>query len=117
MLDPRIYRTSLIVVAVAVIVVAFSLGNQPSPLTATLLPDAFNGATAYATMGSLAAQYPDRRPGSSGDRSIAAYVAQAFSGDGLQVQRSVFSAQTVDGHRDDRDGHRDARRASTRARS
>ena len=97
MLDPRIYRTGLIVVAVAVIVVAFSLGNQPGPLTATLTPDAFNGGTAYATMGTLAAQYPDRRPGSSGDEGIASSVVQSFVGDGLQVQRSTFRAQTVDG--------------------
>jgi Peptidase family M28 len=97
MLDPRIYRTSLIVVAVAVIVVAFSLGSQPTSLTATLVPDAFNGGTAYATMGSLASQYPARPPGSSGDEGVASYVAQAFGGDGLQVQRHVFQAQTVDG--------------------
>lgn len=97
MLDPRIYRTGLIVVAVVVIVVAFSLGNQPPPLMATLVPDAFNGGTAYATMGSLAAQYPDRRPGSYGDEDIASSVVQAFGQDGLQVQRSTFRAQTVDG--------------------
>jgi hypothetical protein len=100
MLDPRIYRTGLIVVAVAVIVVAFSFDNQASPLNATLTPDAFNGSTAYATMGNLAAQYPSRRPGSEADTSIANYVEQSFRQDGLQVQRSVFSAQTVDGPRE-----------------
>jgi hypothetical protein len=99
MLDPRIYRTGLIVVAVAVIVVAFSLGNQPGPLTATLVPDAFNGGTAYATMGSLAKQFPNRRPGSDGDNGIADDVANAFSRDGLEVQRSVSGAQTIDGSR------------------
>ena len=100
MLDPRIYRTSLIVVALAVIVVAFSLGNQASPLTATLTPDAFNGATAYTAMGSLAAQYPNRRPGSEADGSIATYVQRLFEADGLQVQRTAFNAQTVDGPRE-----------------
>jgi hypothetical protein len=99
MLDPRIYRTGLIVVALAVIVVAFSLGNQPGPLTATLVPDAFNGGTAYATMGSLATQFPNRRPGSDGDNGIADDVANAFSRDGLEVQRSVSGAQTIDGSR------------------
>ncbi len=97
MLDPRIYRTGLIVVAVVVIVVAFSLGNQASPLSATLVPDAFNGGTAYATMGSLAAQYPERRPGSIGDEDLASYIGQTLGRDGLQVQRSSFNAQTVDG--------------------
>jgi len=100
MLDPRIYRTGLIVVAVAVIVVAFSLDNQAGPLNATLTPDAFNGGTAYATMASLAKQYPDRRPGSEADTSIANYVQQSFKQAGLQVQHTVFNAQTVDGPRE-----------------
>ena len=99
MLDPRIYRTGLIVVALAVIVVAFSLGNQQSPLNANLVPDAFNGSTAYATMGNLAAQYPLRRPGSDADNQIADDVASALRQDGLQVQRTAFSAQTIDGPR------------------
>ncbi len=99
MLDPRIYRTGLIVVAVAVIVVAFSLGSQPGPLSANLVPDAFNGGTAYATMGSLAKQFPVRRPGDDGDNAIADDVAGAFSRDGLAVQRSTFNAQTIDGRR------------------
>ena len=99
MLDPRIYRTGLIVVAVAVIVVAFSLGNQANPLNATLVPDAFNGGTAYATMQSLAKQFPVRPPGSVGDNGIADDVASAFSRDGLQVQRSTSGAQTIDGSR------------------
>jgi Zn-dependent M28 family amino/carboxypeptidase len=99
MLDPRIYRTSLLVVAVAVIIVAFSLGNQATGLNATLVPDAFNGGTAYATMGSLATQFPARSPGSNGDNAVADDVANAFSKDGLEVQRSVFNAQTIDGVR------------------
>ena len=99
MLDPRIYRTSLVVVALAVIVVAFSLGGQLPPLNATLVPDAFNGSTAYATMNSLAAQFPVRRPGDAGDNAIADDVARAFGRDGLQVQRSTFNAQTIDGSR------------------
>jgi hypothetical protein len=87
------------VVVVAVIVVAFSLGNQPSPLTATLVPDAFDGSTAYATMQSLARQYPDRPPGSAADGAIADYVARTLTHDGFLVHRSVFQAQTVDGSR------------------
>ena len=99
MLDPRIYRTGLMVVVFTVIVVAFSLGNQPSPLSATLVPDAFNGAAAYGTMQSLAGQYPDRPPGFEADAGIADYVAGALSHAGFQVQRSEFQAQTVDGAR------------------
>ncbi len=87
------------VVVFTVIVVAFSLGNQPSPLSATLVPDAFNGAAAYGTMQSLAGRYPDRPPGSEADAQIADYVAGTLSHAGFQVQRSEFQAPTVDGTR------------------
>ncbi len=87
------------VVVVAVIVVAFSLGNQANPLSATLVPDAFNGDTAYSTMQSLTHRYPDRLPGSPGDNAIADHVARSLSSDGFVVQRDVFGAQTVDGSR------------------
>src|ERR1700733_2353038 len=99
MLDPRIYRTGLMVVVVAVIVVAFSLGNQAAPLTATLVPDAFNGSNAYSTMQTLATEYPSRPPGSDADNQVADYVAGALNGDGFLVHRSHFTAQTVDGAR------------------
>ncbi len=99
MLDPRIYRTGLMVVVVTVIVVAFSLGNQATPPSATLVPDAFNGGAAYGTMQSLARQYPDRPPGSAADAKIADYVAGTLGHDGFAVQRSAFRAQTVDGPR------------------
>ena len=65
MLDPRIYRTSLLAVAVAVIVLAFSLTNQHGAARSTLAPDAFNGQNAYATMNKLATTFPNRRAGSS----------------------------------------------------
>lgn len=99
MLDPRIYRTGLMVVVFAVIVVAFSLGNQPAPLTATLVPDAFDGQSAYSAMQALAREYPNRPPGSTADNHLADYVRRALSGDGFLVRRSVFTAQTVNGPR------------------
>lgn len=99
MLDPRIYRTSLIVVAVAVIVVAFSFGSQKGPMSTTLVPDAFSGSTAYTTMGALAAGFPDRRPGSAGDQGVANAVARAFTADGLAVRRTEATVHTLDGPR------------------
>jgi hypothetical protein len=99
MLDPRIYRTGLMVVVVTVIVVAFSLGNQAGPLSTPLVPDAFDGNAAYATMQSLARQYPNRPPGSDADNQIADFVAGRLSHAGFLVRRGTFSAQTVDGPR------------------
>src|SRR5437764_1389921 len=89
----------MIIVALALIVVAFSLGSQPEPLAAPLVPDAFNGSGAYATMSSLATRFPDRTPGSAGDNHVADYLAAALRGDGLLLHRSAFTAQTVDGPR------------------
>ena len=99
MLDPRIYRNALMIVVLALIVLAFSLDSQASPMNAKLVPDAFNGSNAYGIMTSLAARIPGRRPGSDGDNGVANYVANALKRDGFQVSRSVFTAQTTDGAR------------------
>lgn len=87
------------VVVVAVIVGAFSFANQPAPLTASLVPDAFNGQNAYTTMQTLAAQYPSRPPGSAADTDVADYVQGSLSQDGFLVNRTHFTAQTIDGPR------------------
>ena len=99
MLDPRIYRTGFVAVALAVVVVAFSLLDQQGPLSASLAPDAFTGQNAYTTMGSLAHDDPDRRPGSTGDLDVASYVSAKLASYGYQVDRHLFSGRTVDGKR------------------
>ncbi len=99
MLDPRIYRTGLIGVALAAIIVAFSFGSQQGSLTTNLAPDAFNGGDAYSLMTRLAARYPDRRPGSAGDRALGRYVAGQLRHDGFSVSTDRFSGATVDGRR------------------
>jgi hypothetical protein len=98
-LDPRIYRTGLVAVVLAVIVLAFSLENQQGPMTTTLSSEAFNGGHAYATMNRLAEKYPNRRPGSTADDAIASQVGKLMSRNGFFVSRSEFSAQTADGRR------------------
>jgi hypothetical protein len=98
-LDPRIYRTGMVAVVLAVIVLAFSLENQQGPMTTTLSSEAFNGGHAYATMNRLAEKYPNRRPGSTADDAIASQVGKLMSRNGFFVSRSEFSAQTADGRR------------------
>ncbi|MEA2159866.1 MAG: hypothetical protein QOD66_2246 [Solirubrobacteraceae bacterium] len=99
MLDPRIYRTGFVAVALAVVVVAFSLLDQQGPLTASLAPDAFNGQGAYSTMATLARNNPGRRPGSTGDEDVASFVSAKLRQYGYQVDKHLFSARTVDGKR------------------
>ena len=78
MLDPRIYRTGLVVVALGLLVLAFSLENQQGALASSLAPDAFNGQNVLSTMDRMATGYPDRPPGSTGDRDLASQVAGSF---------------------------------------
>jgi hypothetical protein len=99
MLDPRIYRMALLPVVLAVIVVAFSLGDQQGPASTNLAPDAFSGQNAFTTMNRLAASYPYRRPGSIGDNDLAGYVARQLGRSGFHVSTDVFRGKTVDGTR------------------
>jgi hypothetical protein len=99
MLDPRIYRTGIIAVALAVIVFAFSLETQPGGPGSTLAPDAFNPQNAQSTLSSLLRAAPDRRPGSSGDARVADDVAGALRGLGYSITRDTFTAATPEGRR------------------
>lgn len=99
MLDPRIYRMALLPVVLAVIVLAFSLSDQQGPLGTNLAPDAYNGQNAYATMNRFAADYPQRRPGSTGDDALASDVAGQLRARSFHVSTDVFRAKTIDGTR------------------
>ena len=54
MLDPRIYRMGLLPVVLAVIVLAFSLGDQQGALGTNLAPDAYSGGYAYSQLQTMA---------------------------------------------------------------
>jgi hypothetical protein len=99
MLDPRIYRTGLIVAALALVVLAFSLRDQQAALSPTLAPEAFSGQNVYSEMTSIAASDPTRRPGSDGDSALAAQVAVAFKRNGFAPSTDTFTGRTVDGTR------------------
>ncbi|HEV7585328.1 MAG TPA: M28 family peptidase [Solirubrobacteraceae bacterium] len=105
MLNGRLYRTGLLPVVFALAIAAFSLTGRPRPLTARLAPDAFQGSRALAELRTLAAAYPDRRPGGAGDERLAGTIAHTLealggsAGGGFTVQAHRFSGQTVDGER------------------
>jgi hypothetical protein len=99
MLDPRIYRTGLMAVALAVIVFAFSLDSQPSGLGTTLAPDAFNPQNALTAWNTLARQFPDRAPGGRADGQMAGSVATSLAKLGYTVNQDSFSAATAGGRK------------------
>ena len=115
MLDPRIYRAGLIVAALGLIVLAFSLANQPGGSRATLAPGAFDGHATYASMKTLYGKYPSRAPGSRSDDLLGHWIAGTLGSksDGFSVRRDRFTARTVDGNRrlDRRDRHAPGHRA------
>jgi hypothetical protein len=105
MLNGRLYRASFAPFLIALAVAAFSLTARPLPLTSTLAPDAFQGEQALAELKSLAAEFPNRRPGSPGDEALGARIAKTLEGlgsagkGGFQVSVRHFEAQTIDGER------------------
>jgi hypothetical protein len=103
MVDIRIYRALLALVAFAVIVFAFSLQSQPRAVT-TAPPSGQFFSGAYSTMkDTLASAYQDRAPGSEADRNLATFVEQQLSGHGsaaihgFTVQTENYTAKTANG--------------------
>ncbi len=106
MLDPRLYRAAFAPLLLAAVVAAFSLVDRPRPIQTTLAPDVFDGPHAFATLRSLAAEFPARRPGSAGDERLARLVALRLrssfcEGGGAceAVRLHRFDARTIDGQR------------------
>ena len=108
MLDVRVYRAAFLPALVALFVVAFSLTDRPAGVSSRLAADAFDGVRAYGpsdpprrdSLRELADAYPHRRPGSPGDRALAARVAGVFRANGLRVQTGTVRGRTADGPTD-----------------
>jgi hypothetical protein len=101
MLDPRIYRMSLLLPALALLVLAFSLTGEPGARQSSLAPVAFDGANVAHTARMLQGEYPQRSPGSQADRNLAAAVAARLraSAVGFSVTRDADVAATAGGNR------------------
>ncbi len=99
MLDPRIYRTGLVMVAFALVVFAFSLENAPGGDTGGPGGGSFSGTGAMGTLTGWESSEPDHGPGSPGDEAVAQSVAASLSRDGFSVAQSVLTARTAAGTR------------------
>jgi hypothetical protein len=106
MLNGRIYRVACLPLLLALVVAGVSFSDRPGPITSTLATDAFDGASVVGELKSLAADFPERRPGSAGDERLAERIAHTLEGlggagrGGFQVRVRHFEAQTIDGERD-----------------
>lgn len=87
----RIYRAAWLVVAVPLLVAAFSVG-RPDPLPDPRLRPFFDGATATQFAAELVNNFPDRSPRSDGARKATAWVEDQFQNYRFQVERQVFTA-------------------------
>jgi hypothetical protein len=106
-LDVRVYRAAFLPALVALFVAAFSLVDRPPPATTSLAADAFDGARAFGTadppprdsLRELVRTFPDRRPGSPGDRALAGRVARALAATDPATRRPLFEVtrSTVSG--------------------
>ena len=99
MLDPRIYRAAFAAVALAVIVFAFSLQNEPGALHSALAPQAFDGGAAFTGMNRLAKEAVNVQPGSAQDNGLAGTIDAGLHNAGLKPTAQYSQVSTVDGSR------------------
>ena len=76
MIEPRIYRAAFVPALLAVVLTMFSFQSRPRGLPQGLAADVlFDGTQAAQLAARIAAEAPDRRAGSDGDRATARLVA------------------------------------------
>jgi hypothetical protein len=79
-IEPRIYRAAFVPALLAIVLTMFSFESRPPRVPQGLAADVlFDGAQAAALATRIAADSPDRRTGSIGDRATAQLVADTFA--------------------------------------
>ncbi len=104
MIEPRIYRAAFVPALLAVVLTMFSFESRPRGLPQGLAADVlFDGNQAAQLATRIAAEEPDRRAGSPGDRATAQLVAGTFAtrgfgggrGSGPVVQRFTQDGRSL----------------------
>ena len=84
MIEPRIYRAAFVPALLAIVLAMFSFQSRPPSLEQGLAADVlFDGNQAADLATRIAAESPDRRPGSPGDLATAQLVADTFAARGF----------------------------------
>ncbi|MGD0273902.1 MAG: M28 family peptidase [Gaiellaceae bacterium] len=89
--NARIYRGSWVVVAIPLLIAAFSVARG-QPLSAPSLRPVFGEVAAQQTMDELVNTYADRSPGAASSASLLAWVEGKFADYGLTPKVDRFSA-------------------------
>src|ERR687886_172077 len=87
----RMYRGTWLLVALPLLVAAFSVAH-PAPLAAPPLPAAFDRNAAVALASDLARSFPDRSPGPPQALGAAQWFQQQLSAYGFRTQVDRFEA-------------------------
>jgi hypothetical protein len=88
----RTYRGTALLVAIPLLVTAFTVG-RPDELPPSSLPPAFDRQAAVEAARELAISHPFRAPGSAEAAAAADWIAQRFRSYGFRVQRDRFQAE------------------------
>jgi hypothetical protein len=88
----RTYRGTLLLVAIPLLVAAFTV-TRPDGLPPSSFPPAFDQQAAVEAARELALQYPRRRPGGENAIGAADWVAERLRSYGFRVQRDRFEAE------------------------
>ena len=95
--NSRLYRGTWLLVGLPLLLLAFSVA-RPSALNPPNLPPAFDASQAASIAKDLAADYPDRRPGTLDARGAAAWFRRQLEPYGFDVHTDPFTA-TIGGRR------------------
>jgi hypothetical protein len=93
--NARLYRGTWLLVGLPLLLLAFSVARPPA-LNPPDLPPAFDATQAASIAKDLAANYPDRLPGTLGARGAAAWFRRQLDPYGFDVRTDAFT-ETIDG--------------------
>src|SRR5215210_7882058 len=91
-INGRSYRGTWLLVAIPLLMAAFSVKKAPT-LPPPNLPATFDSIAALDLADELAGSMPDRRPGSVGAHKAARWVSEHLQLQGFAPQTDVFSAE------------------------
>ncbi len=90
-MNARIYRGAWIVVAIALVIAAFSVSRE-QPLTAPGLRPTFDAAAVKDSIDELATLYPDRSPGAPASNTLLQWTRDKFAEMGFGTSVDSFDA-------------------------